>query len=452
MNLPQDFISKMTNLLGSEAQDFFLSLNSPAEKGITVNTKRMDLKKFKENANFEYMPIPLVSNGFFVNSFRFAENVFNHMGVIYSQEPSAMYPVSMMDIQDNDIVLDVCAAPGGKSIQILNALGEKGILVSNEIVFNRAKILDENISRMGYRNSIITCNSPQELSTLDRIFDKIIVDAPCGGEGMIRKTKFNIFDYNPNMIESNSIRQLEILNSVKNLLKNNGLLMYSTCTYDPRENEEVVSKFLKENSEFEIVYKNEFLQASEQGLEIDGKSIGYRRYPHKHKGEGQYMCLLKKCGSKDENIKPKNTTIKGHVSISQKEQVIIKNNLKNIGNFPDFKYLKKGDNIYIVPDTNIDLKNLNTLRVGCLLGTIQKDLLKLSHDFYHTYGEYFKNKIELQESEVNKYLHGEELDKNLTNGIYAVNYLGVTIGGGKIANGKLKNYYKKELRIWEHYY
>lgn len=451
MNLPQEFVDKMKSLLGRDSDDFFASLDKPSQKGITINTNRIDTKTFENCFDQKIEKIPLINNGYYVDSFKFSENLFNHLGVIYSQEPSAMYPVELLDIKENDIVLDVCASPGGKSIQILEKLNGTGLLLSNEIVYKRAKILEENITRMGFDNYIISCNAPEDLQKANCLFDKILVDAPCGGEGMIRKNNFDINCYNPNAIDSNAKRQLDILESVKDLLKVGGNLVYSTCTYDIRENEQVVYNFLKNNSEFELVYNDKFKSICESGIKIADSNTDYtwRRYPHIHRGEGQFMALFIKKGEDKRVSTPKEYSIRGFEKVNNKELALIDRTLKGIldCNQIDFSYLKKCDEIFVLPKEKLDVKNLNILSLGCSLGTIQKDNLKISHEFYHTYGNLFKQKIELNEEEARKYIRGEELDTSLTNGIYAVTHLSIPLGGGKISNNRLKNYYKKNYRI-----
>lgn len=449
MNLPKEFIEKMHKLLGNEAEEFFSSLEKPSQKGITLNTSRMSKELFEKEFQEPISPIEKISNGYYVGSFKFGENIFNHLGIIYSQEPSAMYPVELLDVKEGDIVLDLCASPGGKSIQILEKLNGTGLLISNEIVFSRAKILEENISRMGFQNTIITCNSPKDFENTNLVFDKILVDAPCGGEGMIRKNNFDMSFYNPDSIETNSIRQLSILNSIKDLLKVGGTLIYSTCTYDTRENEEVVAKFLSQNPEFEIIEKSEFNDVMEKGIKIDKfkTDLCFRRYPHKHQGEGQFMVALKKVQGNSSDFKIKSTTCTNFTPINSKELGIIKSTLKDMIDCSNFEYLKRKDLVYVIPKEKVNLKNLNVVSIGCLLGQIQKDMLKISHEFYHTFGELFKHKIDLNFADAKKYLHGEELEKDLPNGVYAITYFDVALGGGKMVNGRLKNYYKKNSRI-----
>ena len=450
MNLPKEFIDKMRKLLGSEAEEFFSSLENPSQKGITLNTSRMSKEIFEKEFQEPISPIQKVSNGYYVGSFKFGENIFNHLGIIYSQEPSAMYPVELLDVKEGDIVLDLCASPGGKSIQILEKLNGTGLLISNEIVFGRAKILEENISKMGFQNTIITCNSPKDFENTNLVFDKILVDAPCGGEGMIRKNNFDISFYNPDSIETNSIRQLSILNSIKGLLKVGGTLVYSTCTYDTRENEEVIAKFLNQNPEFEIIEKPEFNDVMDKGIKLDNfnTELCFRRYPHKYQGEGQFMVALKKAhGNILDTKKFKSTICNNFSPINSKELGIIKSTLKDVHDCSNFEYLKRKDFVYVIPKEKLNLRNLNVVSIGCLLGQIQKDTFKIYPEFYHTFGNLFKNKIDLNLADAKKYLHGEELEKDSPNGVYAVTYLDVALGGGKMVNGRLKNYYKKNSRI-----
>ena len=448
MNLPKDFEQKMRDLLGSQADDFFKSLDNPSQKAITVNFERLKKDVFEKNCDFEIESIPLTQNGYFASIPKFSQNVFNHMGVIYSQEPSAMYPVELMDIRPQDICLDVCASPGGKSIQILEKLGGSGLLVSNEIAFSRAKILRENLTRMGFDNFIITCNSSEELARSNILFDKILVDAPCGGEGMIRKNNFDMNFYSPTSIDSNAERQLKILENVSQLLKSNGTLVYSTCTYDIRENENVIFNFIKKHSDFEIIHKPEFLAVCDSGIKIEDVSTNYalRRYPHRFKGEGQFMITLKQvdCESLPQ---PKPSLPKCYCELNQKELMTILSTLKGVINIKLDSLVKINDEIYVLPKCKLNLKNLNVIYLGVHVGTLQKNVFKIAHECYHTYGKYFEKKIELNELDVYKYLHGEELSFDRPNGIYAVEFLGVTLGGGKMTNGKLKNYYPKELRI-----
>lgn len=449
MDLPQNFIDKMSNLLGSDIDKFICSLENPSIKGITVNYSRIGKDKFESLADFTHTPIPYIENGFYTENLKFAENTLNHLGIIYSQEPSAMYPVEMLDIEKGDYVLDVCSAPGGKSIQILEKLDNTGFLVSNEIVYNRAKILYENLTRMGFKNFAITSNSPADYENTRLKFDKILVDAPCGGEGMIRKNNFDIDAFALSNIETNAKRQLSILNSIKDLLKDGGRLVYSTCTYDPKENEEVIAKFLAENPNFHIISPDsKFDDVTTKGIAIDSFHTEHtrRRYPHLHSGEGQFMAILEKDGCED--IEGEELNMSNISPVYRKDLNDITKATKGVVDIRQLNLYKRNDTIFAVPDVYMNFGKLNIVSIGTVLGNLSGGVLKFNHNFYHTYGDKFVNRIDLDDTNIYNYLKGEEIDiDGSKKGIVAVFYKDIPLGGGKATQGKLKNYYPKELRL-----
>lgn len=448
-DINEQFKIKMDSLLGIDAPSFFASLEEPCKKAVTVNTTRLSLEDFDKMADFPHFQIPEVNNGYIVENLKFGSHILNHLGVIYSQEPSAMYPVEMLDIEEGDIVLDLCSAPGGKSIQILEKLNGKGLLVSNEIVYNRAKILYENLNRMGFKNFIITCASPQEFENTELKFDKILVDAPCGGEGMFRRDNFDFSSYSKASIETNAKRQTSILESIKNLLRPGGKLVYSTCTYDILENENVIQNFLINNLDYNIIDYPRLNSVTCQGIKLNNTNTHYskRRYPHLFDGEGQFMALLKK-EEYTEDEKSSKFYAKGYEPVYKKDIEILRTTFKNIADISKLNIYKRNDNYYVVPDCDFDFENINVLTPGVLLGTLNKGVIKIAHEFYHTYADLFYNAINLDEKNINDYLKGYEIDINSEkSGIVAVKYNNISLGGGKISNGKLKNYYPKNLRI-----
>lgn len=447
MNLPKTFEEKMIKLLGDDSSKFFSSLESPSIKAITVNHSRITDEDFKNLCDFEIEKIEKIDNGYYVKDLKFSKNILSHLGVIYSQEPSAMYPVELLDVKKGEIVLDVCSSPGGKSIQILEKLNGTGFLLSNEIIYNRCKILYENLNRMGFKNFAISCNSSEELKDSNIMFDKILVDAPCGGEGMFRKEGFDYNAYSPESIVSNSKRQLAILNNVKGLLKKGGRLVYSTCTYDTRENEEVVLEFLNNNKDYKLIYIKGFEDVTAVGVSIDNSNTNYcyRRYPHLHRGEGQFMAVLEK--TEGEELYNTNFSNNSYSKLSNKDKNIIYDNLSNVCDINNLNIVKKSDNYYTIPETNIALNNLNIVTIGCVIGSVNNKAFKINHNFYHTYGDLFYNKINLPKEVALKYLHGDEIETENKNGVCVICYKNIPLGGGKIVNGRIKNYYPKELRI-----
>ena len=450
MQFNQDFITKMQNLLGDESPKFFNALESPSQKGITVNTGRLNGQDFVTLADFPTSPIPQVSNGYYTKNLKIGNHILSHLGIIYSQEPSAMYPVEMLDVQPGDVVLDLCSAPGGKSIQILEKLNGTGFLISNEIVYNRAKILYENLTKMGFKNFAITCNNPQDFSLLNMKFDRILVDAPCGGEGMFRKDNFDFNAYNNSSIETNSRRQINILNSIAGLLKPGGKLVYSTCTYDTRENEEVVKAFIDNHTNYQLTPCPRLDSVTVAGVDIDthtNTTLCRRRYPHLFDGEGQFMALLTNIEPDTEEYFAKNI-IPGYEPIYKKDVEIIRKAFKDIADISHLDILKRNDNYYVVPDITLNLKGLNVVSIGVLMGNIERGNLKIAHEFYHAYSNLFNNHIDLNLSQVDHYLRGEELEiSSDTTGVCVVTTYEIALGGGKLTQGKLKNYYPKNLRL-----
>ncbi len=446
--ISSQFKEKMTNLLGEKTSQFFASLETPCKKAITLNTYRITKEKFENLADFQYSKIPEVDNGYIVDNFKFGSHILNHMGAIYSQEPSSMYPVEMLDIKKGDIVLDLCSAPGGKSTQILEKLEGEGLLVANEIVYNRAKILYENLNRMGFKNFIITCASPQEFENLDIRFDKILVDAPCGGEGMFRRDNFDFSSYNNASIETNAKRQLSILGSIKNLLKPGGKLVYSTCTYDILENENIINEFLNENSDYKLIDYPRLNGVTCCGVKLGNHPTNYckRRYPHLFEGEGQFMALLQRDNFEEEE-KSMKFSAKGFEPVYKKDVEILRSTFKDVADIKGLDIYKRNDNYYVKPDTDFGFKGINVLSIGVLLGTLNKGVIKISHEMYHSYSDIFYNQLELDKKQIEDYLKGYEVDiDEKLKGICVVTYQGIAIGGGKQTNGKLKNYYPKNLR------
>lgn len=448
--LNENFVDKMRALLGEETEDFLKSLENPPQKAITINKDRLGDVEISKIIDFNISPIPQVDNGYYVDeNISIGKTIAHHLGAIYSQEPSAMYPVEMLDITPGDIVLDLCSAPGGKSVQILEKLGGSGLLVANEIVYSRAKILYENLNRMGFKNFVITCASPSDFEKTKLKFDKILVDAPCGGEGMFRKKDFDFNAYNNASIETNAKRQLSILESIKGLLKDGGHLVYSTCTYDIEENEKVVANFLRENEEFTLLEYPRLNSDTVRGIKLDGVNTDFtcRRYPHKFNGEGQFMALMKKSGNDDFDYTTEDILADGFKGIYRKEIDTLKSETKEYLTLDSLNLAKKNDSVFILPDPLLDLRGLNVLSMGVLLGNFNKGIFKPAHIAFHSYPEIFKNKIELEKNQVSQYLQGLEIDvDDGQKGICVVTHQGISLGGGKIVNGRLKNYYPKELR------
>ena len=248
LNLPNAFLKRMQNILGRDYEKFLSSLNEREVKSIFVNNNKISVKNFKNVVNFSISPINYEKNGFYVDNEKRGKHPLHHAGAFYIQEPSAMFTVNAYKFRGNEKVLDMCAAPGGKTIQIANRLNG-GVLVSNEINAARCKVLYSNVERMGLKNVIITNDLPKNLAkAYANTFDVCLVDAPCSGEGMFRRGEDVVSEWNENLPKMCSVRQLEILESANKCLKQHGTLIYSTCTYSYEENEGVITEFLKRHN------------------------------------------------------------------------------------------------------------------------------------------------------------------------------------------------------------
>lgn len=446
--LPLEFQKRMKNLLGDEYNDFLKLYDENPVRAFRVNTDKISLEDFQKLNIFSNEKIPYVENGFYFDYDGIGNHPYHHAGMFYIQEPAAMVPVESVQIQPDWIVLDLCAAPGGKSSQIKNKLGENGVLVSNEIVPSRCKILTGNMERMGFKNVVTTCMHPQKLSKeFPETFDMIMVDAPCSGEGMFRKEEIAIDEWTPENVLMCAERQAEILDCAVKMLKQGGYIVYSTCTFSLEENEMTVDSFIQRHPEFEIVPVTEKVRENTaDGIKFDGckcENIHYTRrcYPHKTKGEGQYVAVLHNTNgsyssfSKIENKKDKiDKTV-----IDFLNDTLVEYDIENV-------LMYNGNPVYFTPD--FPVRKGSAFSCGVTIGEIRKNYVQPHHQFFMAMGTGFKRKINLtaDTAEIKKYLHGEEFDIDCENGWAVVLVDGCTVGGVKVSNGRAKNHYPKGLR------
>ena len=251
--LPIDFTNRMKAILGEEYEKFEASYSEVPVRSFRVNTNKISEENFEKINLFGGKKIPYAENGFYFSCDGIGNHPYHHAGMIYIQEPSAMAPVASVDIQPGWNILDLCASPGGKSTQAA-AQNPDGVLVSNEIIPSRCKTLTGNIERMGFRNVITTCTDAKKIASLyGEVFDLVIVDAPCSGEGMFRKDENAQNEWSVENVLHCAERQREILDEIKTTVKPGGLLLYSTCTFSLEENEKNVDWFLNENDNFELI-------------------------------------------------------------------------------------------------------------------------------------------------------------------------------------------------------
>lgn len=449
MNIPVEFKERMKKLLGAEYDEYIRSYEKNKAQGIRVNTLKINIEDFKKICSFELKaPIPWEERGFYIEEEKPGKHPYHAAGLYYVQEPSAMAVAAALGIKKGDRVLDLCAAPGGKSTQAAAYLHGEGVLVANEIEPKRARILSENIERCGIKNAIVTNNSPDELvKYFNGYFDKIIVDAPCSGEGMFKKEEAAIEEWSQENVIRCSIRQKNILEAAEKMLRPGGYLIYSTCTFSLEENEMVVEDFLDRHNSFNIVEIDKRHGFSNGFYELAGntelkKSI--RLFPHRLRGEGHFMCLLQKMDGDMGSEKPFKSIIK--MEDLKDYFVFAKENL-NV-QIEENLYLA-GENLYSLPNGIPDIKGLKILRSGIHLGSFKKNRFEPNHALALSlkYGEAKRNvNLESSSDEVISYLKGDTLKTDIEDGWTIVNVDGYSLGWGKTSRGILKNHYPKGLR------
>lgn len=455
MKLPAEFESRMKNMLKNEYTDFYNGFTkAPIFAGIRINTLKKGSREAvkREFGNLE--PIKWCRDGYYIEKGSISGNHPYHMaGLFYFQEPSAMCAADGMEIHKGDFVLDLCAAPGGKTTQAGAKLEGTGLLMTNEIVKKRAAILAENTERFGLTNTIVTNETPEILSEkYPGFFDKIIVDAPCSGEGMFRKEPQAITEWSPEHVLSCAKRQRHILDCAVKMLKRGGQLIYSTCTFSTEENEENALYLIEKhgmrltemkNGAFLYPSKNEWIK------EREDISSARRIFPHTQNGEGHFAALFTK-NSSDDNFcgKTKKTSKKENPAL--KEKVFLFRDFENrfLNTYLTGSFTAFGDNLYLMP-YDIDIDKIKTVRPGLHLGVCKKGRFEPSHGLCLALtSDDFKSCMNFSPSSrsLSMYMSGHTLESEIK-GWCAVCVDGFPLGWGKGDGRILKNHYPKKLRI-----
>ena len=437
MNLPTIFEEKMKMLLGEEFSDYIKCYDEPRFYGLRVNTKKISVEKFKEICPFEIRPIPWIENGFYYDGDKVqpAKHPYYFAGLYYLQEPSAMTPANRLPIEPGDKVLDVCAAPGGKATELGAKLKGQGVLIANDISNSRAKGLLKNIEIFGVGNVLVLSEEPGKLEEyFPEYFDKILIDAPCSGEGMFRKDK--------------KIQRSIVMQAAR-MLKPGGMILYSTCTFDAEENEGTIEYLLKECPEFflkDIVPYEGFAQGkpevTESKLEDFRKTV--RIWPHKMHGEGHYLALLQKGERREED---------GVVKKQKKAKKVpteLEEFFKDVTWEMDWSRLEiHGERVYYMPENLPNVKGIRFLRTGLYLGDVKKNRFEPTQAFAMCLKkEEYAHTLSLpaDDERVIKYLKGETLEVDdlvspKEKGWQLVCIEDYPLGWGKLSNGTLKNKY-----------
>ena len=427
--LPEAFLDRMKQQLGEEYPAFLQSLERPRAVALRFNP----LKGERPRLPFVGEPVPWEPEGFYYDpAARPGLHPYHECGVYYLQEASAMAPVTLLDPQPGERICDLCAAPGGKSTQIAGRIRGEGLLLCNEINPKRAKILSRNIERMGVANALVTNEHPSRLAEkLPGFFHRVLIDAPCSGEGMFRKEEAAVTDWSQETVEMCARRQAEILHSGAQLVAPGGRLVYSTCTFAPEEDEMAVASFLQTHPEFEpeAVYAPWFEESGE---------AYYRMWPHKLLGEGHFAAVLrKKAGEETEILMEPSQKLSPLVSAFCKEMGI---------SLPEGKAVSFGQSLYWAPVEMPSLKGLKVLRPGLELGELKKDRFEPAHAL----ALWLKDCSNVQDMtadsmQAENYLKGDVIPSE-KKGWCLVAVDGYSLGWGKGDGRVLKNHYPKGLR------
>lgn len=457
--LPKEFVFKMKAMLGDDYSKYENSMNEEPVRGMRVNKKRVDVKEFYEKFEQPLTKIDYADDGFILETDEKLGNSYNHLsGLIYLQEPSSMLAVcsSGIELEKRPLrVLDLCASPGGKTSQIASRISDDSVLFSNEIISSRASVLFSNIERQGFKNVVVLNEKPENLLVFEYYFDYVFVDAPCSGEGMFRKNPETISEWSEDNVTMCADRQKEILKIAERLVAGGGKLIYSTCTFSEEEDENVVEWFT-ENFNYELQDVPESVKECtvSSNAKVKNGCFARKHYQHTGKGEGQFVAVFKNLDDNRESAMHTKKHFRAIEEIGRTNRNLIDEFLNENTNFKITKRpYQVGENLYLAPslvDSNVQtaLDELKFVSIGVKLGSIQKCRFEPNHNFFMAMCDVLKIKIELDDEQTKKYLHGEEIVVNQNGkGYVLLTKNGFPIGGGKLVNGRVKNLYPKGLRI-----
>ncbi len=435
MDLPAKFKEKMTGLLGREINDYLDSLQLPAVRGLRINTSKLSVREAIDRLPFDLTPVPWTDNGFIYDpeSDRPSAHPYYNCGLYYLQEPSAMAPAAFLPVRKGDRILDLCAAPGGKTTQLAQAVQGAGLLVSNDISVSRSKALIKNIELFGLKNTVVTCERPDRLAgSFPDYFDAILVDAPCSGEGMFRQGPRMWRAWEEHGPEYFSPIQKGIVESAAGMLKPGGYMIYSTCTFDPREDEQVIAHLLCADPSIHTVsipdtegFENGHPEWTDEHCEEVRKTV--RLYPHKIRGEGHFVALLQKDGPRTVN----DSTNDVSVTVD-----------REIGSGKKKRTLRME-----VPVDITDVQGVRFLRSGLTIGELRHGQLIPSQAYAMTLqsaGDLPELSLSLSDDRVDRYLRGESLMVTPDDGISSDGYILIMIDGfpagwGRVQGNRIKN-------------
>ena len=409
-----------TYLTKQEIDSLISSLAEESKNAVLLNLKKMSDEKFLSLFP-DVIPHPIVPHAYIYdkNKYQLGKSVYHDLGCFYLQEPSAMVPAYLLSAEKDDVILDLCAAPGGKTIQTSFTMNDTGVIIANDLSKTRSLSIVDNVERLGLGNVIITNNDFSKIyKKYQNYFSRIILDAPCSGSGMFRKENKMMEDWSYNKVIKFSETQKELILYAYSMLKEGGTLIYSTCSFSLEEDEEVVL-FLLNNSDAQIVpIENPLFYVNKS------KPLGVHLFPHIFPGEGHYICLIKKPGV---------------LTASHKNEEPIKNKYGL-----DFKYVYKFGDYLFANNKQVKLDGLNIVRLGVKVGEVIKDEIKYDYHYSH----YVKDmrKYELNLDQLKLYFKGEVIPASIDKGYYLLTYDGVNVDIAKNDGRVFKNHYPKYLR------
>lgn len=461
--LPAAFLTRMQEMLGADYDNFIKSYENPRTFGLRVNTAKISCEEFERLAPFPVKRIPWVKNGYFYEEeARPSRCPLYQAGLYYLQEPSAMTPAARLPIVPGDYVLDLCAAPGGKATALGAALKGEGLLLANDISASRARALLRNLELFGISNVFVANEKPERLSKLfPEYFDKIMLDAPCSGEGMFRKEEALARDWTPEKSKELSLIQKDLILKAADMLRPGGMLLYSTCTFAPAEDEEIVSYLLENRPDMELMDMEGYegfscgVPAWGNGSKALKKCV--RIFPHKMDGEGHFLALFQKSGQSVPSAAAAPRAKLPKDAQNYLESFFKEIGLKTLGSKPfDWNRVEaRKDNLYYLPPADTDFRGVTFLRNGLFLGELKKNRFEPSQPLalaLHKEDVDAIISLPISDERLTRYLKGETLsilpeESPRQKGWQLLCVEGYPLGFGKLVNGILKNKYPAGWRV-----
>lgn len=467
--LPKEFLAKMERLLGAEYADFAVSFSQPPLVGLRVNTLKIAPDDFSTMSPFALKPVgDYAPAGFLLDdASKPGGHPYHAAGLYYLQEPSAMAVAQLVDPQPGEWVLDMAAAPGGKSSHLAALMQDSGLLVANDIDAKRAAILAENMERWGARHALITNAHPEQLAQqFGPLFDRVLVDAPCSGEGMFRRmgvgsAKGAKIGWREEEVLACARRQTAVLHTAAQLVKPGGRLVYATCTFAPEENESSIARFLREHDDFALIeppphagFDRGRPSWAADGLPQVGLEKCVRLWPHRFPGEGHFIAVMQRAGTKKPDRSQRPVRFQPPKSAELKVwREFVRATLR--GEWPEERMLLRNGRLYLLPPDAIETGRLKLVRYGLLLGEIRSGYFKPAHALALALTrEEMVTAVHFPADapEIAAYLAGHPLSITdhrlpLTDNWSLITVNDFPLGWAKAGGGQLKNHYPRGLRI-----